>query len=725
MHKLLISFPVIALYSSAYALSNSTELFIENSKSLPSSSYITGGGISGNEKMGLNCFTPSPGQMENCLSYYNDDPDLGIDPDITRLEVSVDLDKATENTIFKEFNGYPFIVKREWADNPQSGLCTMENPFIVTKYKNDSHGFQYPCTATGEFFDHEYIESNYWQSFSFNEANQAHFFAGLTLQMFYKYFNEIFPDSYNGQILEPQCNANADFCIKQLHQRVQADVRHNPGASWNYDSEHVEYNLGNSDYYSYTTMDVVSHEIGHAITHWNNPELGAERNLLLANMLEEAFSDVVSAAFKDYFEKNIIGSYRDGDFFKQQTQEKKWWLAWDMIWPGYEGEFDRGLRYFHWPSLDGSSINDAREPYQGAGNGYHLGGPIRKFYYLLTDKAGWQHSDALKLFILANKYCINPDTNFNKLGACLLSQVPRLFHSNNVNFNTIKNAQDLQLQIEKTLHTVGIFPENGTLNPLNVSLEKSLGSISYKIKKEFDLQSVDTLTIDWGNGNSNTWSSSDNLVALETLMNGRHSYNEDTVDATVSFHLSLNDNQTYYFAQDLHVFTKSCKPNILSYNQEIQSITLLGQPFTADVSGYTHIDASQITLTGNLDNALKTQGQTLNKHLFYYIDSNRNGGFEEGELVASKKALNGESITLSLSSLRDLSEGLIKLRVIVSDEEFIEACDGIHGATTDILLNIAEQDLPPSSEFTHEKIDKNTFIFSVKSEASNPKENIS
>lgn len=690
----------------------------DSSSNLRSQGYITGGGVSGNEKLGLNCLTPSPGSMKKCLSYQSQDGNFELEDDFPRHEITLQLENH-RHLIFKEFNGYPHVVKRELVDDEY--LCSMENPFVKTiiyhPYTSEQNVVQYACDDSGEYFDQERIDRLYWHFFSFSEANQAHFFAGLTMQMLYQYFNELFPDQVLSSNFSPQCNQN--FCLKQLQQRINGPtISHT--AEW--DGEYVNYSQGSGDFYSWTTMDVVAHEIGHAVMQWNNTPLADSDGNRNAKTLNEAFSDVISAALKDYFTRAVSGdyegSYKNSLVFYEQTEEKKWWASWDIIYAGENGEYDGGIRYFHWPSWDGGSINDVRDVDVLPFNSYYRGGPIRKFYYLLTDKAGWSHSDAIKLFLLANLRCMKPNSDFNELGSCLISQVDDVFSHQKLPLNGIESLDYRKNQVDQSLKTVGIFPENGASNALELKYNRSYRLASYQIKNLFAENDIKTLDVDWGDGNNTSWDQASSSESVDLWLNGEHTYDKSIDEARLSVELTLNSSgKLYYFSKHQSLRSFPCVPEIRSAGNSIEFVQLLGQQHTASTSGYTELDVRSANLRQFLNEGLTIGGNLFNKQLTYYIDKNKNDVFEDDEKVSSQVWQDSSSYpNLPLLDLQDLDEGLVKLRVIVSNNSLSSSCESLEGSVVDILLKVGSQVAPPSSNFSYEINDK-TVIFTVQPDA--------
>ena len=166
---------------------------------------------------------------------------------------------------------------------------------------------------------------------SFFPINDAHFYGGIVMQMYDQYLREIFPNQIEDC---PVGQGNSDYCLKPISQR--ANAKGSTGADManaNWDGQYVNY--GNGDpwvMYSQTTIDIVAHEITHAITEWNSdPVRGGQ-----SSALDESFSDIAAIAVNDFFEDNVSGSYANSLAYKNK-REYRWRYGWDVFAGGWGG----------------------------------------------------------------------------------------------------------------------------------------------------------------------------------------------------------------------------------------------------------------------------------------------------------------------------------------------------------------------------------------------------
>lgn len=110
--------------------------------------------------------------------------------------------------------------------------------------------------------------------------------------------------------------------------------------------------------------------------------------------INEAFSDMAGEAAK---------------FYHRGTND--WRVGSDIL--KQEGA---ALRHFKQPSLDGQSIDNARDFAEGM-DPHYSSGVYNKAFYLLATKPGWNTRKAFEVFFDANKSYWNPETDFNQ-GAC-------------------------------------------------------------------------------------------------------------------------------------------------------------------------------------------------------------------------------------------------------------------------------------------------------------------
>jgi Zn-dependent metalloprotease len=183
------------------------------------------------------------------------------------------------------------------------------------------------------------IRSMELANFVDTEGNNAHGFAEITLNMMRDWMGRESLDDAGFKI------------ISRVH-----DTDYCPGAPRNacWDGTQMTYGDGGDPFYPFAgSLDVVAHELNHGFTQFHS-------NLTYANQsggLNESFSDISGACAEAYAE----GSASD-------------FLVGEDVWIA-----DGALRYMCDPTMDGSSIGDAGDYYDGIDPHYSSGVPNRAF----------------------------------------------------------------------------------------------------------------------------------------------------------------------------------------------------------------------------------------------------------------------------------------------------------------------------------------------------------
>ena len=175
--------------------------------------------------------------------------------------------------------------------------------------------------------------------FTDTEGNNAHGYAEITLNMMRDWMGRDSLDDAGFKI------------ISRVH-----DTDYCPGAPQNacWDGTQMTYGDGGDPFYPFAgSLDVVAHELNHGFTQFHS-------NLTYANQsggLNESFSDIAGACAESYEEGGA------GDM-----------LVGEDVWIP-----DGALRYMCDPTMDGSSIGDAGDYFDGIDPHYSSGVPNRAF----------------------------------------------------------------------------------------------------------------------------------------------------------------------------------------------------------------------------------------------------------------------------------------------------------------------------------------------------------
>jgi Zn-dependent metalloprotease len=202
---------------------------------------------------------------------------------------------------------------------------------------------------------------------AYSPLNDAHYFGGVVYDMY---------DAYLGM-------APLSF---QLTMKVHYGTSYQ-NAFW--DGSSMTFGDGGSTFYPLVSLDVAAHEVSHGFTQQHS-------NLIYAGQsggINEAYSDMAGEA-AELFMRGSNDFKVGADIFKG---------------PG-------ALRYMSNPKLDGVSIDNAADYYDGL-DVHHSSGVYNKAFYLLATTAGWGTMKAFQVFGRANALYWTANATFNE-AAC-------------------------------------------------------------------------------------------------------------------------------------------------------------------------------------------------------------------------------------------------------------------------------------------------------------------
>ncbi|MCO7190620.1 MULTISPECIES: M4 family metallopeptidase [unclassified Pseudoalteromonas] len=624
--------------------------------------YVAAGGIGGNEKMGAICYSPQPSTMEACLRYQYDET-TGASTELLFNDIS-DTDRPL---IFAEFDGYPFIVRKE------GGRCFLENPYVQTidYYSHHTNSFMYSCDGYYEYFNGADVDTDYYNFFSYSSLNDAHFYGGLTMQFFHRQLNELFPNQAS------DCSIDG-YCLQTLRQRVRNNTLGMNQAYW--DGTHVNYGTGYYGYshYSLTTSSVVAYEAAYALTHWNS-QLNSQGE---AGAFSQAFADIASLAVLDYLQHGVSGSFSTSEPFLTQTldstgrpqADKKWWLGWDVRVQ------DVGERYFSLPSLDGSSI-DHLSAYRANMSRYDVGGLFRKAFYELVKTYGWTVEEAFKLFLNANISCLPANASLDDAATCLML----VANSSNVGML----AEDARKNVDGALHLVGLVAQTSEISSLPVTAMPQYDEFRYWIDI-LPISEIEHIAVDWGDGATERWERKAGHAIYPFL----HRVHNIAPDQLVRFKLKVvksnGEELLAYRDYYSHPLGVVCSPMIGNEKTELLDIvTINQQSLSLKPQSYQEILDQPLNMYLEQENSIELGPRSVGQKVTVLIDTNHNGAYEEQEVYIEEWAKGNERIVLNLPD--GALPGQMMMRVSVGDSyRHIYSCGGIdEGQIFDIKVDFS------------------------------------
>lgn len=256
---------------------------------------------------------------------------------------------------YKAWGGNEKIGRITYGDMPHclmpkivDGLCYLENDYV--RVVDMLHTFQENITETASFE----CEKGYGDDVNgaYSPAIDAFFYGTVVGKMFEEWF---------------QSTPLKSKVVLRVH---FGDMFEN--AFWN--GENTTFGDGGSMMYPLTSLDVVSHEVGHGVTEQgSNLEYRGE-----SGGINEAFSDIMGEAAEDYL--------LDSDFLTGYSIMKT--LPY--------------LREFEIPENDNMSISkvDAMDEHTDP---HFSSGVYRRVWWVLTKEAGMTIRDASAVFLYANR----------------------------------------------------------------------------------------------------------------------------------------------------------------------------------------------------------------------------------------------------------------------------------------------------------------------------------
>ncbi|MDK2596047.1 M4 family metallopeptidase [Pseudoalteromonas obscura] len=245
---------------------------------------------------------------------------------------------------------YPALDIRE-----ENGVCTLDNALFATWDLKNKQGE--PEIHSFACYDNDQRAKNGANS----PLNDAHGFTQQTIRMYQeRYDTRLYPEK-----------------IKiQVHRDVDL-----VGGFWNYNI--ASFGDGNHDYYPFTTLDVVAHELAHGFTS-ANAQLGF---FGISGALDEAYSDMTAAAMHDFLNGEF--SWKIGDELSKN------------------GGFTRDMK---------NPVIKHIDDYSESAGQHANGGIFSLIFYRLATSEGWNIKQAFDVMTQANRLYWHVNTDFDNAG---------------------------------------------------------------------------------------------------------------------------------------------------------------------------------------------------------------------------------------------------------------------------------------------------------------------
>ncbi|WP_063364002.1 M4 family metallopeptidase [Pseudoalteromonas luteoviolacea] len=618
----------------------------------------------GNYKLGLNCHQAPNMPTQKCQNTV-----LPLEHPITQQFfpdapiVSNIYYRTNNNAAFSEFDGYPMVVKLH--DN----RCTFQNNWVETYLGSALEPYSYAC-PDGVEEAHGISGNPYFYYFlkgAFKTVNDGHFFGGITAQTLHYHFKQLFPNQ------QSRCEKEAGYCLNKIKQRVDAGNLYQ--SSW--DGEFTNYAGGTkgSPFPHGSSLDIVAHEIGHAILEWNTNniisgfnfedepvELRAKRSAL-----HESFSDMTAIAVKDYYARHLQAEPFDSNWVHSAIYSKLYDQN-EMLWAiGFDARLsDTFSRHAAMPRLDGVSMDDYREYDQTVGS-HQRAGALNKLFYLIASSDGWDIQRAYQLVLKAMTGCFSATAGMYEASQCIIA---------------VADAPDAE-HITQLAEKVGFIATDKEHTQLNVSIDRRYGSLRYDFSDmRVSQDNTSVVEVQIGSNPVMRWTP-DNELVWQGIIAGQHTLGAGEHD--LSWYVELNDGTELETKRLVSLFDGVlCKPQGIS-DQYITSLSINAQNHEVE-QGFNELT--------RLDPVFKQSGLNidfigLNPEISIstYLDLDRNGYFDtNSEKMVNQSSQEGEFV-FDLAQYQKLGAGPIVVRFVLSAQEETSSCAGLTNAQV-IDLNI-------------------------------------
>ncbi|MFY8300215.1 M4 family metallopeptidase [Pseudoalteromonas sp. SS15] len=631
-------------------------------------SYHAVPAMMGNAKMGLLCAQAPEFASRDCQTT--------VIPDHPRTRAlfpyipeQYNLLYRDENSqLFSKYKGYPFVVKHE------NGVCSLENAAVITRQNTvDYPVYSYACNGeaiesanlAGVLFD--YIGRG-----AFQAENDAHFYAGITMDILHQQFAQMYPDSADA------CSASADYCLQQLN--VVVDGSREPYTSaW--DEGRVLLGrgiIGNGIFSDATSLDIIAHETGHALLTWNS-EIGYGNGDTSA--IQEAFADLTALFVRSEFYKGLQAgdeqNYIESDAYHQLSKDggAHYVIAWDRY------VHNRALRYLYSPRTDGTSIDDWRDIETKTPGPHYKAGILNRFFYRLSISDGWDIAKTFRLTMKAAQSCFTEDTSFEHAAFCLID---------------VADEQD-KARVSAKLQEVGLVPTNSLVNNLDFSIERLYTSINYALA-EVEQAELSAVNISLNAQPIYQWQSNFNTQSQFNAIK-QAQLNLDAGEHVLAIETTNQEGLTKTGYRLLSIFNQPiCQPRT---DTVVSNQLTVGTEDFALTQGYEFLTVNEAWYKQALGD-FQFHNIPANKVLSVFYDLNRDRQFSDDEKVLSTTELD---TAISLPNVDTVpGDMLVRLRI---DDSSVSACTANElSQSVDLKVHIEAGKPSTPIEFSYKQVEQ-------------------
>ena len=622
----------------------------------------------GNAKMGLLCAQAPDLPSQDCQT--------AVIPDHPRARAQFpyvpeqyNLVYRDENSqLFSKYKGYPFVV------NHENGVCSLENAAVATRRNTvDYPVYSYACNGEAlESANLSRVFPNYLGYGAFQAENDAHFYAGITMDILHKVFSAMYPNT------AVPCELGAEYCLQQLNVVVHGNAAKYT-SSWTDGRVLLGSDSAADGRFAHaTSLDMIAHETGHALLTWNST-IGYGINDTAA--IQEAFADLTAVLVRNEFYKKLQAggeqNFIESDAHQQLSSDGNFYyaVAWDKF------VHNRALRYLYSPRTDGKSIDDWRDIETKTPGPHYQAGIFNRFFYRLSISEGWDIAKTFRLTMKAAQSCFVENTTFEHAAFCLIDAA---------------EEQD-KARVSAKLQEVGLIPTNSLVNNLDFSIERLYTSINYALA-EPEQAELSALNIRLNEQPLYQWKSNYNTQSQFDAIK-QAQLNLESGEHILSIETTNTQGETKTGHRLLSIFADPwCQPdteNVLS-NQ----LSINGEDFVLE-QGYTFLVPQNAWYQQSLGE-FELHNIPADKVLSVFYDLNRDRQFSDDEKVLSTTEYN---TAIKLPNV-DAVPGnmLVRLRI---DDSAVSACTA-NGLSQSVDLKVHIEAGAPSTpiDFSYKQVEQ-------------------
>ncbi len=573
----------------------------------------------------------------------------------TYSPVNSELDALSAQTFLVDRNGDRCTMALSPSGTWKNNVVVMDGPDATAAY-------WYRCNSDGGIKPGE----NTYLNGAFAPLNDAAFHAQVAFNLYERFTLT----QWQGPL------KSSDPLI------VKANYGATDNASWN--GQFIALGNGDVDFYPKVSADIIGHELAHAVLD-RYSQINQSAGISMG--IAESFAD-------------IAGEATEYAIRQTQSRTNDWKYGAEVFKP----TLDAAARYFTQPSLDGKSIDSAKD-WNVEVTGHHLAGPMNKaFYHLVNDNDDWTPLIAYDLWITAAANCWSYSMQYVDAAQCMLS-VADTFRSNSelpdsVSLQDVRRAVILafakaEIYLAVTDDLVALFDYERVFSDIrliNKTSSQSFRTVAYRWDTNND-----------GSIDQTTHSKNDTL--LLTPQEGSESL---TIALTAD-----DSSRTDTYVRELDLTPDYCTPSGFGGTTDyIKQVSVNGVSFPqtqtqpGGYADYTNLPPLSLLTSGENTITLTPNDNDYRRRWTLYVDLNGDHDFDDaGEQLYNARSKGVVNASFTLPEIDAAARDQItRLRVVMDWSNMERPCaHATSGEYEDYAVRLSYQTDPtpdPVAAFT-------------------------